>query len=359
MKDYKLFQKYYNRLVHEAMLKSVLCGLIIGFAATLVTAFCFWMIGFKFFWLAAVPLVAATAAATPVFYFRVFKPTTKVVASRIDELGLEERMITMNQLKNEDTYIAKRQREDALKSLSLVSADLLKIVVSVPMIVAVAVLAVSGIGMTTVSALASNNVIKSGQEMFNDPEKDKVYYEVNYEIRELIPSLFGYMVGGGGDGEFIGDMTQIVEEGEDATEITFIAPDGYMFVQWDDGNPSPTRQDTEITEDTTRVAYIVEMTEGDGEGDGDGEGEGEGEGEGDSEKPGQEGDGEGEKPGDGQGGGQGGSWDGDNGKIIDGNTDYGDYADQAAQDAMESTRGNANIDGKGKDAIGGYFDGLK
>lgn len=69
----------------------------------------------------------------------------------------------MNELKDDDSYIARRQREDAVKTLGLVKADLIRLAVSFPLIVALAVIGIACLGMTTVSALAANEVVSSGK----------------------------------------------------------------------------------------------------------------------------------------------------------------------------------------------------
>ncbi len=341
METVKLFEKYYKRLAREGLTKSVLCGLLVGFSAMLVAAFCFWMAGTKLFWLAVIPFVLGTAGSAPVFYYRKFKPTSSAVAARIDELGLEERMITMNELKNDDSYIARRQREDAVKSLGLVKAELIKLAVSIPLIVAVAVLGIAGLGMTTVSALAANEVVSSGKNMIDDIKKDPVvYYDVSYEIE--------------GEGEILGNEVQRVENGKDATEVTAIAGEGFMFSKWSDGNENPTRQDLNITEDVTITAIFEEVEDGD-----DGDDDGDPDDADDSDDPGEPSEQPDSGKGDnGQGGGQGGEWK-DNDTIIDGSTKYDDYYDDAKKDATEGAKDNSNMSQKDKDVNNGYFDNIK
>ena len=356
METVKLFEKYYKRLAREGLTKSVLCGLLVGFSAMLVAAFCFWMAGTGLFWLAVIPFILGTAVSAPVFYYRKFKPTSSAVAARIDELGLEERMITMNELKNDDSYIARRQREDAVKSLGLVKADLIRLAVSVPLIVAVAVLGIAGLGMTTVSALAANEVVSSGKDVIEDiSKKPPVYFDVQYEIE--------------GDGEIIGSEIQRVENGKGGTEVTAVANDGYAFVGWYialDGknvyngavlvSDKPVHAATEVTENLTIFAVFQEVEEGEDGGDGEGEGEeGEDGEQGDPGEPGEPGQGnQSSKPGEGTGNGAGGDYNG-NDYIIDGKTDYGDYIGDASQNATEGAKGDSNLSGKGQDAIGGYF----
>ncbi len=65
-------------------------------------------------------LIAAVLflAVTLVCYFVWLRPKKKEVLARIDALGLKERIITMDELKHEDTVIARWQRKDATEHLA-------------------------------------------------------------------------------------------------------------------------------------------------------------------------------------------------------------------------------------------------
>ncbi|MCH5164703.1 MAG: hypothetical protein J1F36_06790, partial [Clostridiales bacterium] len=119
----KLFDKYYSRLAREAMLKAFIIGFIAGFAVNIVIAFVtLFFTDFKLWFVVALGAgIIVTAITALLLYFKAFKPTTKKIASRIDSLGLEERLITMTELENDESYIAMRQREDAKAKLNEVN----------------------------------------------------------------------------------------------------------------------------------------------------------------------------------------------------------------------------------------------
>ena len=123
----ELFDKYYSRLAREGMLKALFCGLIVGFAVNFAVAFTAWYYGWNGLWWALGAWVVVTAATTPLFYIKKFKPSAKEVAERLDRLGLEERMITMTELEQDDSYIAFRQREDAKLQLEAVERKRIKL----------------------------------------------------------------------------------------------------------------------------------------------------------------------------------------------------------------------------------------
>lgn len=180
----ELFKKYYSRLAKEGFLKALVCGLIIGFSLLLISAAVFWLADIERFWLCIVLWAVATAMATPIFYFKAFRPTIKAIAKRVDELGLEERILTMTELEKDDSYIAMRQREDAKAALKTIDAKRLKFAISIPLIVSLSVVAVFGSGMTTVAALSEYGVIKKGSDIIDDIiQPDPKTFTIEYRVQ--------------------------------------------------------------------------------------------------------------------------------------------------------------------------------
>ena len=340
METAKLFGKYYKRLSRQSWVKSLICGLIVGCVVMLVTAFGLWLAGGKIFYLAFVALVVGVATA-PLFYKFVFKPTTKAVANKIDELGLEERMITMTELEGDESYIACRQREDAVKSLNSVSEGLLKLVVSVPMVIVLSVCILLGGGMTAVAALSGVGVIDSGKDVIDNIKDEQVTrFTVEYDVE--------------GDGVVEGEIVQSVEKGKNGTMVNAVALDGYAFYMWSDGLEDPVRSELKVNEDMKITAIFIELPESE---DGDEEGE-DGESQGDSEEPSdpKEKDGKDGKGGSQDGGngtGAGGDRNSDTDKFGNGEKDYKDYLNEAKNDADEDMKGGSSKD---KKTVGDYFD---
>ena len=345
-----VFKKYHDRLKREGWIKSLIAGLGVGMFALLISAFIYWYVGSKEVWMCAIYSVSAMIIATPLMYYLMYKPTTKKMAKRIDELGLEERILTMAELEGDTSYIAMRQREDAIKSLERVNSKMIKIALSVPVIVAVSVTAVFASGMTVVSALSE----QSGKEWIDEMTTEPLpTYEITYEAN---PEEGGIIDG---------DPFQMVVEGEDCSPVYAEAMDGWVFVKWSDGSTDPYRCDVKVKASMTYVAEFQELGEEGEPGDGDGEpGDGQ-EGDDDSGKPG---DGEGEpgKPGqeqpgndgDGEGEGEGGQYSPNN-QVFNGNTYYGGSTfDNASQQMSESVGSNGQLPPGHKGGIGDYFDSI-
>ncbi|MBQ8295377.1 MAG: hypothetical protein IJX87_02970 [Clostridia bacterium] len=337
----KLFKEYYARLAKEGWIKAVLCGLVVGFSVMFVSATAFWMADVKQFWLAIV-LWAVTAGATaPIFYYKKFQPTTKAIAKRVDLLGLEERLLTMTELEGDSSYIALRQREDAMQALQTVNAKLVKIAVSVPLVIAASVTAVFGMGMTTVSALGAAGVIDSGKDWIDNVTAEPAkQYELTYEAEE--------------GGLIEGDMFQVVTEGEDGMAVMAVPEDEWVFVEWSDGLTDPYREDLDVKENITVTAKFAQAE------DGEDEGEGEGEGDEPSDKPGEEPGEPQPEPGDTPSNGtQAGGRQEPNNQVIDGDTYYGDEYDGALSDAQEGVSQDGDLSEGQAGIVGDYFGGIQ
>ncbi len=414
-----LFKKYYRRVALQGLLKAFLLAAAVGFAADFFAAFVLWFVSpsAKVVLLgAAFTFLGAVLIALPVLYFLFFRPTTQKIAKLIDRLGLEERMITMVEMEQDESYIALLQREDAKEKLKKVSPRQMKFSLSRFTPIALAVSFVLAGAMVTVSALAANGIVRPGYEVFSPPD-DEDKDEEEEEKKEYV--TIDYLASEGG---FVsGEAHQEIEKGKDADPVTATPLEGYVFVVWSDGILTEQRWDWSVMEDL-EVEAIFELapegtgdgdtgkegegtegeggeeeTEGDGgdedggdEGDQDGDGNGE-DGSGDGQAPGEgdgqmgqggpngegntddtEGNGDGESYGGEDGGGEGhgnthegqgagpGSSPGkntDNNNIIDGKTDYHDAVDteKNKQDLAEDD----SIPPALKDILDGYFDSLK
>lgn len=348
----KVFKEYYNRLAKEGVLKALICGLIVGFTALFVSAIAFWLAAVEQFWLLIVVFAVAAVAATIISYFVKYRPSKKEIARRVDALGLEERLLTMTQLENDDSYIARRQREDALNALQFVSAKSVKIVVSAAMIVMLSISLVFSAGATTVYALSASGTIPSGSDLIGGGDDEIPEYELLYEETE----------GGVIEGEFF----QIVQEGESATAVEAIPEEGYYFAGWtwiQEGkeceSDDPYRLDANVRESMVFTAHFAELP--DAEGDGEDQGEPD---DGEYKPNGKEGEyGESEEPPlpeSGDNVSTSGGFTDEHKQIENGETYYGDSVlEDAESQAKDKMDGNENISGGEKDIVDDYYDAIR
>ena len=343
-----LLKNYKSRLAKEGWLKAALCGMSVGFGADILCATAFWVFGIKLFWICILVFAAVTAIATPLFYFCRFKNSRRQVASRVDMLGLEERILTMTQFENDDSYIARRQREDAINALKSVNSSFIKIAVSASMVVACCVTLVLGVGATTVSAVADKSLMDLIREKQEEKDAIENTFHLTYGVKDS--------VGGRVDGE----LEQTVKGGEAGKTVQAVADDGYVFVGWTDGYVDATRTDADVKKDLTVNAVFVEIEDNE-EDDETVEEKGEGEqGNGNNsdgqKQPGDPSDGsDSNEAGDGAGAGA----DAASNQVIDGSTYYGDEYSGSLSDAQDSMNSDSNLSGDEKGVIGDYFHNIQ
>lgn len=237
------FSNHYSRFKRESIIKSLLFGSIFGFLAAVIASALFWYFDVKAFWLSVPVFIVVTLGAGYLLSVTKFKPQAEYMARKLDAFGLEQRLITMTELENDTSYIASLQRKDALKSTEKVNGKLIKFAVSVPLVIGVALTFLLSGGMTTVNALSSAGVIRSGKQIVADANMvPDVYCNVNYVVS--------------GSGLIMGDDAQIVLKGESCTAVYAVPDYGYAFIRWSDGHTEPYRQDFEISKDVVLTAIF-------------------------------------------------------------------------------------------------------
>ncbi len=370
--DKKFLKKARGKLRFEAFVRSVIVAAMAGFFAMFVASAYLWLKAEEKYWIAFIVFGAVFAVTLPIVYFAKYRPKAKDVAKRIDAMGLEERLITMEELKGEDSFMAVRQRADAIFSLNKIKLGLLKLTTSISMVIILCLAFVLGGGMTTVSGLAAAGYLGSGKEWADrikdelDPEKTfEVRYSVVYLKEEAGGAYYSLCYDEGGVIE--GNEDQVVVKGESSDAVMAEAMDGYAFAGWSDGYENPYRIDEDVQENIDVSAYFVKMTDSD-EGDGNGQGQGEGE-PGDSsqqgdeggepsDQQGEEGEGDSNVPSDQPGSGAGGKYEEKN-QVLDGKTYYGDTYENAKSDTMEKTSKDGEMPSGVKKIISDYFDAIK
>ena len=205
----ELMKKYRARLVKEGIIKAALYAAVAAFASLALCTVIFWFTGFDKIWIGAIVFAVVLLAVAPVVFFAFFRPTEKAVAKRIDkDLGLDERMVTMLELRGRNEVIACAQRANAVSVLRAAgNSGVKKIAItvgSVALFVGIGVSVFLGAGMTTVSALSATGVIPSGKDLLSGAGAAKEVYTITYLVE--------------GVGKIGGDVSQITEKDEETGE---------------------------------------------------------------------------------------------------------------------------------------------
>lgn len=344
------FSSHYSRFKRESIIKSLLTGTIFGFLAAVVASALFWYFDVKAFWLSAPVFVVATLVAGYILSVTKYKPQADYMARKLDGFGLEQRLITMTELENDTSYIALLQRQDARKSAETVNGKLIKFAVSVPLVLGMGLTLLLSGGMTTVNALSSQGVIRSGKQIVADANAVPVVYcNVNYVID--------------GAGYVMGEDAQVMLKGESGSAVYAVADYGFVFSHWSDGNTNPYRQDFDIEDDVVLTAVfkpLSNVNEREQIKDGGGAYKPSEKRDDEIDRPERPGrrdptDSPDEPPEEYKGGGYASDSAGD--IYLDGQTDYGgNNYNGALNDAAESAPSYGDT---GKEIIGDYFDSIK
>lgn len=258
------FKEQEQKLWLEALLKSSLAGIAVGGSAGFAVALIGWFTDIPGLLLAILATVLVSVGAGALFYFLRFKPNALSYARRLDRMGLDERLITMVEFENDDSYMAQVQREDAKQHLSAIKKTDIRLVIPVNLIVCSSICFTLATGMTTVTGLSDAGLIMSGNELVDSliPDEPEINISVVYEAEE--------------GGSIEGEAEQLVIKGKDASPVLAVADDGYVFIEWSDGSTDPYRHDLEVVDELELFAIFEwdeEAEEEEEEADG-GEGEG-------------------------------------------------------------------------------------
>lgn len=385
----------------QNIIKAGLCSVAISLLFNIPFLIAFWIMDYKYkFIICAGIFIVGISVLFPVLYFKKFKYTEIQLAKRIDDLGLEERVLTMIELKDNNSFIAKKQKEDTLNVLKTVEANDLKgkykkqsflsifstalasLVISLSLMfpnIRETIIAHGEPKYTIeVSAEGFGFVIDyskyENQSLINavskKQEQDQIDKINNKEIVELkqFPTAFSNRISVNYrcfedidatmvlDGANFEDISYRIKS--DETHILMALPyKGYVFIGWSDGCVSPFR---EIDNYSTDLIALFDEVSSVGENMPDKQEEpGDKDGSADSESDGigPEGNGTGKTNNDD-------SW-GDGAKgspanqVINGETYYGDIFNQSYQEAVERIKNDTNLTDAQKKAITDYFESIR
>ena len=226
------FKEHEAHLRGEGKIKAAVLGAAVGFGIDAVFASLYWMLGIGSL-LVGLAVGALVGSGLGILsYLKRYRPNEKRVARRIDSHGLEERMITMVELRGDSSDIAELQREDAMRSLGKVPPETLGRRVSGACAVLALSLMLFCILVNTLGLMAMSGNILYGKELLLRGADGT--YEISYVA---------------GEGGYLrGEASQSVERGSSTEHVRAVASPGWIFVRWDDGSTYPERRETDVRE---------------------------------------------------------------------------------------------------------------
>lgn len=385
----------------QNIVKAGLCSVAISLLFTIPFLIAFWIMDYKYkFIICAGIFIVGISVLFPVLYFKKFKYTEIQLAKRIDDLGLEERVLTMIELKDNDSFIAKKQKEDTLNVLktvevndlkgkyrkqsflSIFSTTLASLVIALslmfPNIKEIIIahgepkytIKVSAEGLGFVidySKYENQSLINAVSKKQEQDQIDKINNKEIVELKQF-PTAFSNRISVNYryfedidatmvlDGANFEDISYRIKS--DETHILMALPyKGYVFIGWSDGYVSPFREIDDYSSDLIalfdEVSSVGENMPDKQEEPGDKDGSADSE----SDGIGPEGNGTGKTNNDD-------SW-GDGAKgspanqVINGETYYGDIFNQSYQEAVERIKNDTNLTDAQKKAITDYFESIR
>lgn len=385
----------------QNIIKAGLCSVAISLLFTIPFLIAFWIMDYKYkFIICAGIFIVGISVLFPVLYFKKFKYTEIQLAKRIDDLGLEERVLTMIELKDNDSFIAKKQKEDTLSVLktvevndlkgkykkqsflSIFSTALASLVIALslmfPNIKEIIIahgepkytMEVSAEGLGFVidySKYENKSLINAVSKKQEQDQIDKINNKEIVELKQF-PTAFSNRISVDYrcfedidatmvlDGANFADVSYKIQS--DETHILMALPyKGYVFIGWSDGCVSPFREIDDYSSDLIalfdEVSSVGENMPDKQEEPGDKDGSADSE----SDGIGPEGNGTGKTNNDD-------SW-GDGAKgspanqVINGETYYGDIFNQSYQEAVERIKNDTNLTDAQKKAITDYFESIR
>ena len=117
MKHHSL-EAYYKKLHKESILKSLMSASMIGFSLMIVLSLIFYLTSFNGLVISLIAGISTILIATYIFKTYVFTVSIKTIANKLDDLGLEERVLTMVEFNDLESLISEKQRETAQEKLA-------------------------------------------------------------------------------------------------------------------------------------------------------------------------------------------------------------------------------------------------
>lgn len=191
-REEKLLKGYQRKLTFEAIVKSLVLALIAGFMLCILVSIISFATKFNAIWISLGIWAAATVGFSVLFYFKIFRTTLDKTASRVDGMGLDERVITMLEFADSDNVIAQMQRQDTAAILQGVTPKKMKFAKTKVFIILasfMAAIACAAILMMSFSTVKAEEFKRQEEENAAAADKEPVLSEEDQRIKQMIEDL--------------------------------------------------------------------------------------------------------------------------------------------------------------------------
>lgn len=185
----EMLEKYRAKVKREAVIKSAALAAACGFLLSVIVSAVSFATLYNTLYIALGVWAAASVGLGFLFYFLLFRTDLKQTAERVDGIGLEERVLTMVELRGESGVLAEKQREDTKTTLSGVSVKQMKTGIPKLLLIGLALIAVVSIFMmsySTVLAVKAEEARSGITDEEKPSEDDEIIRQMIEELRDLI-----------------------------------------------------------------------------------------------------------------------------------------------------------------------------
>lgn len=231
MKKLKIpeFKKYEKRIYTERTLQAMFVNAIIAASLTILISLIVYFVDSKLFYLAIVMFFATLTIGTTITMI-VRRPSNQEIARRIDTIGLNQQATTMLEFINDDSDIAKMQRERAKKLLLERSHREIKITLNRKYWITAIVLSVIAVISVSLVGISKFNGIPQYHDIQKRRMTKTVERKVIYEAED--------------GGRILGKLEQEIKN--TGKPVYAIPNKGYYFIGWSDGKTNPYRVDSSV-----------------------------------------------------------------------------------------------------------------
>lgn len=223
------FKKYEKRIYIEHAFQALFFNAIIAALLMILVSLVVYFVDSKLFYLPIVIFFATLTIGTTITMI-VRRPSNQEIARRIDAIGLNQQATTMLEFINDNSDIAKMQRERVKKLLLERSHKEIKITLNRKYWITAIVLSVIAVISVSLVGVSKFNGIPQYHDIQKRRMTKVVERKVIYEAED--------------GGRILGKLEQEIK---DIGKPVYAIPNkGYFFIGWSDGETNPYRVDNSV-----------------------------------------------------------------------------------------------------------------
>ncbi len=229
LEENKIYQRTKRNLIKYGLIKAYGYSIGISLIISVILFIALYLMNPKIIYFSAIAFLAIGLILGPIIYLIFYRPKEIEVARIMDSsLALNDRVKTMLELKDDNSFMAKLQREETLEALDKIDSKKLCFNLTKPLLGFVKIFSIAILTITSILVLNFNIVRIEENKILN----------ATVEIRYIETE----------GGVVLGEKNQVIKLGDSTSEVVALANKGYVFVGWSDGKAQNSRIDENCQE---------------------------------------------------------------------------------------------------------------